>query len=303
MSDQHVPSGDRVRSVLIHRVEGDTLQTAPDRLAVEEPLELRLGHVIDGKRTRRSISITMRTPGHDAELAVGFLHGEGLLPSRAVLSWVGRCPVAVRPDSPREGGENIIRVDLTDDAQIDLSRLERHFYTTSSCGVCGKRSLEALAVQGVPVASSPTPVVRWDVLTALPAKQRAAQSIFAETGGLHAAALFTAQGELLLQREDVGRHNALDKLIGRLLLDDALPAEDAVLLLSGRTSFELMQKAALAGIRVIASVSAPSSLAVELAQAHELTLVGFLRGRRFNIYSRPDRIICPSPGPHQRTLA
>lgn len=279
------------QSVQMSRVSGGEHCRQIDSLAVEEPLEIRLGLITDGVRSRRSISITMRTPGHDDELAVGFLHGEGILTDRSTLARVGRCPMAVQPDNPREGGANIIQVDLTADAQVDLARLERHFYTTSSCGVCGKTSLEALALQGMPVATEPTPTIHRSVLLSLPDRLRQAQSVFSHTGGLHAAALFSTDGTLHVLREDVGRHNALDKVIGRAWLDGQLPAKEQVLLVSGRTSFELMQKALAAGIRIVAAVSAPSSLAVDLAQAHGLTLIGFLRGDRFNIYSRPDRVL------------
>jgi FdhD protein len=281
----------RTIQVATHQIREGSVAPVTDLLAVEEPLEIRLGYPNeDGVMTRKSISITMRTPGHDDELAVGFLHGEGMLPSLAELHWVGRCPVAVRPDNPRQGGGNIIRVDLAEGTEIDMKRLERHFYTTSSCGVCGKTSLEALAIQGACRFTDDGPTIHRDVLVSLPDKLRSAQAVFDETGGLHAAALFDTAGRLRLLREDVGRHNALDKVIGRLLLDGQLPADDAVLLVSGRTSFELMQKALAAGIRIVAAVGAPSSLAAELAEEYGMSLIGFLRGERFNIYTNPQRI-------------
>lgn len=276
----------RARAVDSEQIRGTQRQPAPDTIAIEEPLEIRLGRHQDGALVRQSVSITMRTPGNDEELAVGFLHGEGILPSADALGWVGRCPVA-----PAVSKGNILRVDLAEGVAVDLKRLERHFYTTSSCGVCGKTSLEALSIRGITPLGDSGPRIRAEVLVGLPDRLRAAQRVFDETGGLHAAAMFSPDGQLRLIREDVGRHNALDKVVGRLLLDRQLPADDGVLLLSGRTSFELMQKALVAGVQIVAAVGAPSSLAVDLAQQYGITLAGFLRGDRFNIYANGHRIL------------
>lgn len=248
-----------------------------DWLAVEEPLEIRVG----GERhDTRTVSVTMRTPGHDSELAVGFLFTEGVITDPAQVAGVHSCARS----------RNVVRVDLRPDCVIDLARLERHTYTASSCGVCGKTSLAAVRVA---VSTPPTagrPVIDAELVKRLPDFLRADQPGFARTGGLHAAALFGPSGELRCVREDVGRHNALDKLIGHAFLAGRVPLSDAVLLVSGRASFELVQKAAVAGLPVLAAVGAPSSLAVELARECGMTVVGFVRADRFNIYTGPERI-------------
>jgi FdhD protein len=237
-----------------------------DRVAVEEPLEIRAGG--------RPLAVTMRTPGHDEELAVGFLHGEGLL--AGAVRAVGPTPDLIN---------NVVEVDapLRDDVP------ERRFYTTSSCGVCGKGALEEVAVHSEPLAPG-TPVVPRALLAALPDRLREAQRAFDVTGGLHATGLFDASGALLCVREDVGRHNAMDKVIGRALLDGALPLADRILCVSGRLSFELVQKAAVAGCPILVGVGAPSSLAVELAADRGMTLGGFARGGRVNIYADAARV-------------
>jgi FdhD protein len=270
------------RSFPIHKLATGGLSSADDLLAVEEPLEIRLA--FGTPRQQKAISITMRTPGEDAALAVGFLYGEGIVRATSEIEKIEHCgpPNTV-------GALNTIRVDLKGDAAVDLKRLERHFYTTSSCGVCGKSSIEALQSSAPPTIGE-GPSIHPDTLLKLPGTLREQQNIFASTGGLHASALFTADGELLALHEDVGRHNALDKLIGSAFLRDELPLRDRVLLLSGRASFELVQKALMAGISFIAAVGAPSSLAVELAGAHGMTLVGFLREGRFNVYCREGRV-------------
>jgi FdhD protein len=260
---------------------GDSVQSATDELAIEEPLEIRLGYQANGRRVARSISITMRTPGQDAELAVGFLLGEGIIRGPGDLE-------SVHPCGPAVGAlrlHNVVRVELRSNVAVDLKRLERHFYTTSSCGVCGKTSLEALQV--VPGFELPAagPLVSAETIHRLPQQLRQSQAIFDHTGGLHGAGLFTAAGELIGLREDVGRHNALDKLIGAEVLAGRVPLRDRLLLLSGRASFELGQKALMAGIPVMIAVGAPSSLAVELACRFKMTLVGFARDNRFNVYS------------------
>ena len=262
-----------------------------DRLAVEEPLEIRLGFP-DGKH--RAVSITMRTPGEDGELAAGFLFTEGILKTAAEVKQIRHCGLKIglqktTLDRVAALNSNTIRVDLAEDTSVDLKKLERHFYTTSSCGVCGKSSIDALRVAAAKLPDD-TFHISADVIHSLPERLRESQNIFDQTGGLHAAALFDADGNIELVREDVGRHNALDKVIGRKFLDGELPSSARVLLVSGRASFELVQKAVVAGIPVMAAVGAPSSLAVELAREFNMTLVGFVRDGRFNIYFGGERI-------------
>lgn len=278
-----------VRQFEIQRIgvgAGTAAEADCDVVATEEPLEIRLGYSrAGGERAEQSISITMRTPGSDEELALGFLFTEGIITKREDVASVGPC------GPPAENGLiNVVRVELGDDVAVDLHRLERHFYTSSSCGVCGKASIEAVAVQGRFDLQADATKMDRSVLATLPAKLIAAQSVFAETGGLHASGLFDTSGEFIAVREDVGRHNALDKLVGSRLKVDALPLTDLGIIVSGRASFELMQKAMVAGCPVVAAVGAPSSLAVELAAEFGMTLVGFLRSDRFNAYVRPDRI-------------
>lgn len=263
-------------------------QALADSVAVEEPLEIRLGFTTPDGRAVRSISITMRTPGHDAELAAGFLFGESIVREREDIASIETCG----PPAPDSGNHNVIRVELGANVAVDLARLERHFYTTSSCGVCGKTSMDALRVVGVEPPADGSVVFSERMLVAMPDKLRAAQRTFDETGGLHAAGAFDHDGELIAVMEDVGRHNAVDKVVGRLLLDDKLPASDLGLLVSGRASFELVQKALVAGMPLIAAVSAPSSLAVDLAREFRMTLLGFLRGESFNVYAGEARL-CP----------
>jgi len=273
-------------SVSIIRVGADGALPGEDTLAVEEPLEIRLGFGPLTSRSRQTVSLTMRTPGSDEDLAAGFLFTEGIIEGRDEILEL------VTADGPAasNGRRNSVRVELRPHIDPDLGRLQRHFYTTSSCGVCGKTSLEALEVAvGLPAISGDLRVDA-DTLLGLPDALRAEQALFGRTGGLHAAALFSAEGQLLCLREDVGRHNALDKLIGAQLLGDGVPLSDRILLLSGRASFELLQKAFVAGAPLVAAVGAPSSLAVELAQRFGITLVGWLRAGRFSIYSRPERI-------------
>jgi len=274
------------QALSIARIGDDLRTTLDDRVAVEEPLEIRLGFETAGGRVTESVSITMRTPGNDAELATGFLFTEGIIRRREDVAIVKPCgPVA--PDS---GNHNAVRVELESGVGVDLDRLQRHFYTTSSCGVCGKASLDALRVQGL--APLPSGTLRFPraMLLALPDTLRAAQQTFAETGGLHAAAAFDNTGGLVVCREDVGRHNAVDKVIGALFDQRLLPASQYGLIVSGRASFELMQKALVAGMPLLAAVGAPSSLAVELAREFNVTLAGFLRGDSFNIYAAEERI-------------
>lgn len=257
-----------------------------DALAIEEPLEIRLEFGPAGERRIQNVSVTMRTPGNDAELAVGFLFTEGIVKDAKAIAEVEHCFIACA-----ENKENVIRVSLKPGVVPHLQNTERNFYTTSSCGVCGKGSINAIRTVSVFKRQTDDLKIDADLLFGLPDILRGHQAVFADTGGLHASALFNKEGELLAVREDVGRHNALDKLIGAALNNHWLPLTQTILLLSGRASFELVQKAAMAGIQVIAAVGAPSSLAVELAEEFNITLAGFLRGNRFNIYTSPHRIL------------
>jgi FdhD protein len=277
-----------ISQVQIQRICGPGRLESIDDLAIEEPLEIRLDFSGPNGPEHQTLSITMRTPGQDDELAVGFLMTEGVIGGLGDLREVR----PYLPDTPHPGRANVVRVSLHEHVAVDLLRLERNFYTTSSCGVCGKTSIEALRTQSPfpPFAEGSPPFIPADLLHRLPERLRAAQEVFEATGGLHASALFDASGTLLLLREDVGRHNALDKVIGRALLDGLLPLRNHVLLVSGRVSFELVQKASMAGLPFLAAIGAPSSLAVELAQEAGLTLVGFLREERFNVYSGAWRI-------------
>jgi len=274
------------RSFTVKKISGDSANSVDDQVAVEEPLEIRLGYKTPDGRTSSSVSITMRTPGSDADLAVGFLYSESIIRAASDIMKVKH----TGPAAPDTGNHNIVRVDLASDVHVDLGRLQRHFYTTSSCGVCGKSSLDALHVTGVEPLAADGVIFSRETLTAMPAALRARQRTFEQTGGLHAAAAFDSQGEILVVHEDVGRHNAVDKVIGTLLARDLLPASKLGLMVSGRASFELMQKTLVAGIPILAAVSAPSSLAVQLANEFNVSLVGFLRGDTFNIYSGGERI-------------
>jgi FdhD protein len=272
-----------ILTVPVQKIEGDSSAPFQDLLAVEEPLEIRLGG--------RSISITMRTPGHDFELAAGFLFSEGILREASQIREINWSHMADgnMGGNPRQLG-NSVDVELNPGVEVDLDRLQRHFYTTSSCGVCGKASIEAIEAQGCPVLPRNSPVVETGVIHLLPDALRSAQPVFERTGGLHAAALFSLTGQLELLREDVGRHNAVDKVIGAEMLAGHTPLSNHLLFVSSRASFELVQKALMAGIPVLAAVGAPSSLAVETAQRFNLTLLGFVRDSRFNIYSGASRI-------------
>jgi FdhD protein len=272
----------------INKIRKGQRSPCADKVAVEEPLEIRLGFSTAEGRATKSISITMRTPGNDAELAAGFLYTEDIINSADDVASVEACG----PPAPDSGNHNVIRVELRSNVEVDLGQLQRHFYTTSSCGVCGKASLDALRVTGRKVFENSDAMFREDILVGMPDKLRAAQETFDQTGGLHAAAAFDTDGIIQATMEDVGRHNAVDKVVGRLLMDGKLPATDFGMMVSGRASFELMQKTLVAGMPLLAAVSAPSSLAVQLAREFNMTLIGFLRGDTFNIYSGEDRI-CP----------
>jgi len=259
-----------------------------DSLAIEEPLEIRLEFGPKYNRQVQNISVTMRTPGNDKELAIGFLFTEGIITQQKDIAQIEHSFIACA-----ENKENTIQVSLTEDTIPNLRNTERNFYTTSSCGVCGKGSISAIRTVSVYQEQQDDNFISAAILHQLPISLSKHQKVFADTGGLHASALFMPNGELLLVREDVGRHNALDKLIGAAIDKNWLPLTKNILLLSGRASFELVQKAAMAGITVIAAVGAPSSLAVELANEFNITLIGFLRNERFNIYTAAHRILIP----------
>jgi FdhD protein len=267
--------------VRVRVVEDGSARVRSDSLATEEPMELRL---VSGG-VKQTVAVTMRTPGADFELAAGFLHGEGLVSSPDDIEKISYC---VDAEVDTEQRYNIVNVELRGDDH-DLRPLQRHFYTTSACGVCGKESLEQLELRGGRVIP-PGPEIAAETIYSLPEKLREAQGLFEATGGLHAAALFDAEGDLLALREDVGRHNATDKLVGWALLEGRLPLSDHIVMVSGRSSFEIMQKCLAAGVPIVCAISAPSSLAVDVARRFDMTLVGFLRGNRFNVYSGSERI-------------
>jgi FdhD protein len=272
---------EKPRSVSLTRVsewDDGNVARKDDYLAAEEPLEIRVGP--------NPLSVTMRTPGHDLELAAGFLFTEGFVQTREQLLALENVEPTTE-DNVKRG--NVIEATLAADSAPDFEKMRRHFFASSSCGICGKASIDAVRSR---LLTAPNPEFRIDseLLTELPQALREAQDVFQRTGGLHAAALFDATGHLLVVREDIGRHNAVDKVIGWALLDHRVPLGNAVLLVSGRGGFEIVQKALVAGIPILASVSAPSSLAVQLARELRMTLVGFLRGRRFVIYSGEERI-------------
>jgi FdhD protein len=280
----------------VSRFTGDHADITTDILAVEEPLELQLAYGPSASRQLKSISVTMRTPGHDFELVAGFLLTEGMVGDSADISGIsyvaGHSNMPAAPDGtilPYQPERNVVRVDLVPDVAVSIANLERNFYTTSSCGICGKASL--LALRTVCPPRSPNRLeVAADLLYSLPHNLRSAQDVFDQTGGLHASGLFDADGILHSIREDVGRHNAVDKLIGSEFLADRTPLRDRILLLSGRASFELLQKALMGGISMVVSVGAPSSLAVQVAKEFDITLIGFLRNDHFNVYNGAERI-------------
>lgn len=266
----------------VEEVRSASRKRKSDELTVEEPLELRL--LPFQAREAFSLAVTMRTPGHDYELAAGFLWTEGILDHPEQIHRIHYCR------NPREPQHfNIVQVALREGVVLDWKRFTRHFYQSSSCGICGKASLEAIRVQGVKPITRSFQVSPATIRT-LGDSLRQKQSAFDRTGGLHAAAWFDSTGRLIALREDVGRHNAVDKLLGRFFLTDGVPLKDGILMVSGRASFEIMQKAAVAGVGLVAAVSAPSSLACDLAQEFGITLIGFVRGDRFNIYAGGERI-------------
>ena len=252
-----------------------------DQLVIEEPLEIQLQYGRAENRVQKSISVTMRTPGHDIELAAGFLFTEGIIRRATDILFVEQ----ERPDN------NKLLFALEDNVVPGIQKAERNFYTTSSCGVCGKSSIDAIKTVSFYKNAKQDCQLKAEMFYELQDNLKIRQPVFETTGGIHASALFDLEGNFIMAREDVGRHNALDKVIGASLLNDELPLTNTVLLLSGRASFELIQKASMAGIKIVAAVGAPSSLAVDLAKESDITLLGFLRDERFNVYSCEDRII------------
>jgi FdhD protein len=254
-----------------------------DKVVTEEPLEMR---VSKAGSSSRPVAVTMRTPGADFELAAGFLFGEGVVTSRDDIRTISYCR---DEDLPPEQLYNIVIVEVAPSTQLDIASLERHFHMTSACGVCGKASIDALELRGIAEVAKGTRVSP-ETIRALPERLMESQKLFAATGGLHAAGLFDRDGSLIAAREDVGRHNAVDKLVGWAMLDGRVPLSEQVLMVSGRSSYEIVQKAATAGIAVVCSVSAPSSLAIDVARRFGITLVGFVRDDRFTVYTGAERI-------------
>lgn len=276
-----------IKHVSVQRIENNETSSFLDTLSVEEPLEIRLSYGSNSDRIQKNISVTMRTPGNDIDLAIGFLFTEGIITSFEDIQ--DAFSIKMNCLSQKQ---NIVQVDLKEGFTPNLMQTDRNFYTTSSCGVCGKSSIQSIkTVSPFGNLMRPQIQIHASVFYQLPKKLRIAQSDFESTGGLHASGLFNIQGDLILLTEDVGRHNALDKLIGRSLANQSLPLNEHILLLSGRASFELIQKAAMAGISIIASIGAPSSLAVELAAEFNITLLGFLKENRLNIYNSSEQTV------------
>jgi FdhD protein len=263
-------------------LDGRQRGSKSDRVVTEEPLEIRLV----AAASVQNLAITMRTPGSDFELAAGFLFGEGIVHARDEIATITYC---LDPELDPDQRYNVVNVELRRGDLPDLTRFERHFVTSSACGVCGRAQLDALRDLGIAPLDDGFKIDP-ELLYSLPDRMRAAQRVFESTGGLHAAAIFDDRGETLAVREDVGRHNALDKIVGWALLEKRLPFSDCLLMVSGRASYEILQKSAVAGIPIVASVSAPSSLAVALAKEFNITLAGFVRNQRANVYSAPQRV-------------
>jgi FdhD protein len=269
------------RKISVTRVTAHSREQADDMLAIEEPLEITVCYWAAETLVKKQMAITMRTPGNDEELALGFLFSEGVITTINEISKIESLE------------KNKIVITLNTDAKPNLERTERNFYTTSSCGVCGKTSIDSIRILSATRLDEPKVFVDQQIFTRLETQLIEQQHIFSQTGGLHSSALFDLHGNLIELREDVGRHNGLDKLIGSAFIKSTLPLSERILFLSGRASFELIQKASMAGIRIVAAVGAPSSLAVELAEEMNMTLIGFLRNERFNIYSGIERLALP----------
>ena len=270
------------KKITIWKIQANQSKQQEDFLAIEEPLEIKIKQ---GNNPAKNISITMRTPGNDQDLALGFLFTEGIIKNIKEIKKVAH----LTSFNPEMQG-NQIQIELAEESQVDLTKLDRHFYTSSSCGVCGKTSIDAVHQQSQFALANNDLKCDPKVIYQLPPALRAHQDVFDATGGLHAAALFDLKGNLILLKEDVGRHNAVDKLIGSALFQDTLPLQNHILQLSGRASFELIQKAMMAGIQMVSAIGAPSSLAVELAKESDITLLGFVKEDRFNVYCRKERI-------------
>jgi len=275
----------RVEHIKIHKVNSGTINETADKVAVEEPLEIQLAYSTTKGSMHKNIAVTMRTPGHDEELAAGFLFTEGIIKNAA----------AIQEIKQSSADENRVMVILHENIIPVLANTARNFYSTSSCGVCGKASIDAIRTVSLYGDEKDSLSVHTSILHHLQDNLKKQQKVFEDTGGIHASALFDTAGNFMMLREDVGRHNALDKIIGAALLKNELPLNNCILFLSGRASFELVQKAVMAGIKMIAAVGAPSSLAVEMANETGVTLIGFLRNDRFNIYSGKERITSPQP--------
>lgn len=279
-----------ISPVDIVKVFRDSFEEKSDLVVVEEPLEIRLGYGSMDSREQRSVSVTMRTPTNDFELALGFLYSEGIITSYSQVLSIKHCV-----DLGNQVTENIVRVELKPNVAVNLQLLQRNFYATSSCGICGKASIEAIENMVCNLANQKTKEnslkIGLDFIVSLPKILAKHQKVFEYTGGLHAAALFDSEGKIIILREDIGRHNALDKIIGNALMQDFLPLHNSILLMSSRASFELIQKAVMANISIIVTIGAPSSLAIQTAEQFGITLIGFLRNETFNIYTGKDRIL------------
>lgn len=276
----HLLSDKSVKQIEIVKVKGNVSFHYTDDVSVEEPLEIRVAYHVADKKETKNISVTMRTPGNDAELAAGFLFTEGIISAREQIKDI----YSPQAECSRNS-ENVVIVELAEGFVPELMKADRNFYTTSSCGVCGKGSIESIrTVSTFHNHTKNNTEVSLETLYQLSEKLQSSQNNFSATGGIHASGIFDLEGNLLALREDVGRHNALDKLIGYALSADLLPLDDKILVLSGRASFELIQKAAMGGITIVAAIGAPSSLAIDLAKEFDITLLGFLRDNRFNIY-------------------
>jgi FdhD protein len=270
----------QIAHIGIQKYIGTAISSASDQVAVEEPLEIQLMYSTTNGRMQKSISVTMRTPGNDDELAAGFLFSEGIIKGQAVIKQINYLPA----------DENRILVTLEENILPVLNKTDRNFYSTSSCGICGKGSIDAIQTQSVYKNEKDNILLKAAIFCHLQDALKEQQEVFENTGGIHACGIFSMEGNLMMLREDVGRHNALDKLIGAAMLKKMLPLNKSILLLSGRASFELIQKASMAGIKIVAAVGAPSSLAIEMANESGITLIGFLRDSRFNIYSGFQRV-------------
>ena len=272
--------GNQVENIQIHKISAGAINETEDKVAVEEPLQIQLVYSTATGQMLKDIAVTMRTPGNDEELAAGFLFTEGIIKAASDIHEIKQA----------HADENGIQVILKENIKPVLGNAARNFYTTSSCGICGKASIDAIQTVSQYAALKNNDVISAEIFYTLQNELKKQQKVFEDTGGIHASALFDVEGEFIMLREDVGRHNALDKIIGAAVLNNQLPLNNCILLLSGRASFELLQKAAMAGIRIIASVGAPSSLAVEMAIENDVTLIGFLKADRFNIYNGKERI-------------